>query len=73
MGAPISCGGVQVKTGNLVIGDDDGITVVPKARMVEVLAACQDTLKAEAEWHRRIKSGEVFADILDLTPKEPAP
>ena len=72
VGAPISCGGVQVKTGDLVIGDDDGITVVPKTRLTEVLGACQDTLKAEAEWDRRIKLGEKFSDILDLTPMEPA-
>lgn len=73
VGGPISCGGVQVKTGDLVIGDDDGITVVPKARMAEVLATCQETLKAEDEWDRRINAGDRFADILDLPPMEPAP
>ncbi|MDP6831870.1 MAG: RraA family protein [Alphaproteobacteria bacterium] len=73
VGGPISCGGVQVKTGDLVIGDDDGITVVPKARLAAVLAVCQETLKAEAEWDRRINAGDSFAEILDLPPMEPAP
>ena len=73
VGGPISCGGVQIKTGDLVIGDDDGITIVPKARMAEVLAACQATLQAEGEWERRIAAGEPFSDILELPPMEPAP
>ena len=73
VGAPISCGGVQVKTGDLVIGDDDGVTIVPKTRMADVLAACQEILKVEAKWERRIKAGGAFSDILDLPPMEPAP
>ncbi|MFP6748711.1 MAG: RraA family protein [Alphaproteobacteria bacterium] len=73
VGGPISCGGVGVRTGDLVIGDDDGITIVPKARMGSVLAACLETLRAEEEWERRIKAGETFAKILDLPPMQPAP
>jgi regulator of RNase E activity RraA len=73
VGGPINCGGVGVGTGDLVIGDDDGITIVPKARMGSVLAACQEILRAEAEWERRLKAGETFADILDLPPMQPAP
>ena len=63
----------MVHTGDLVIGDDDGVTVVPKARMASVLAACRETLAAEAEWERRLEAGEPFAEILDLPPMEPAP
>lgn len=73
VGGPISCGGVVVNTGDLVIGDDDGVTVVPRARMAAVMAACRAILTAEEEWVRRIESGEPFAEILDLPPMEPAP
>ena len=73
VGGPVSCGGVLVKSGDLVIGDDDGITIVPRSRVAAALAACQATLKAEAEWDRRIAAGDTFADILDLPPMEPAP
>jgi hypothetical protein len=41
--------------------------------MGSVLAACQEILRAEAEWERRLKAGETFADILDLPPMQPAP
>ena len=73
VGGPVSCGGVLVHSGDLVIGDDDGIAVVPRGQMAAVLAACQATLAAEAEWDRRIAEGEAFSDILNLPPMEPAP
>jgi len=73
VGGPVSCGGVLVKSGDLVIGDDDGITIVPRGQMAAVLEACRATLKAEAEWDRRIGAGESFAEILNLPPMEPAP
>ncbi len=73
VGGPISCGGVLVKTGDLVIGDDDGITIVPRGQMAAVLAVCRTTLTAEAEWDRRIAAGETFTEILKLPPMEPAP
>lgn len=73
VGGPVSCGGVLVNAGDLVLGDDDGVVVVPRARMATVLAACQATLAAEAEWERRIAAGEAFTRILDLPPMEPAP
>ncbi|MDP6345394.1 MAG: RraA family protein [Alphaproteobacteria bacterium] len=70
VGAPVSCGGVIVQCGDLVLGDDDGVVVVPRQRMAEVLAACQQTLAAEAEWQRRIAAGDSFRDILELPEPE---
>jgi regulator of RNase E activity RraA len=34
---PIECGGVAVNPGDIVIGDDDGIVVIPKSNEIEVL------------------------------------
>jgi len=73
VGGPVSCGGVLVNAGDLVLGDDDGVVVVPRAKMAAVLDACQATLAAEAEWDRRITAGEAFTQILDLPPMKPAP
>lgn len=33
---PISCGGVIVNPGDLVIGDEDGVTIVPRGKINEV-------------------------------------
>lgn len=53
----VSVGGVPVRPGDIVLGDDDGIVVVPLERAAEVLAAAQKHLLKEADWVRQIKSG----------------
>ena len=39
--ANVTCAGVEVAPGDLVFGDYDGVTVVPRARLVEVLEASE--------------------------------
>jgi len=46
---PIVCGGVEVCPGDLVVGDCDGVTVVPKDRIEEALAGAEKKLKYEIE------------------------
>lgn len=36
---PVTCGGVLVSRGDLLVGDDDGVVVVPVDRVPDVLAA----------------------------------
>ena len=38
--APVSCGGVVVSPGDLVIGDADGVTVVPFGKRARAIAMC---------------------------------
>lgn len=38
---PIQCGGVEVVPGDLVVGGIDGVTVVPRAKVYEVLEAAE--------------------------------
>lgn len=58
----IACGGVAVHPGDIILGDDDGVAVVPLARRDEVLAAAQDKLAEEEEALRRLAAGETLAD-----------
>ena len=37
VGLPIVCGGVSIATGDIVVGDRDGVVVVPRARIEETL------------------------------------
>jgi 4-hydroxy-4-methyl-2-oxoglutarate aldolase len=41
LNGPVRCGGVQVTPGDVVIADEEGIVVVPAARLATVLAAAQ--------------------------------
>ena len=49
---PIECGGVKVNPGDLVVGDADGVTVVPQDKIEEALAAAE---KKDAYEHERRK------------------
>jgi len=47
MNVPVSLGDVQVRPGDVVIGSDDGIVIVPKDREEEVLSVAQLVSQAE--------------------------
>lgn len=47
----VTCAGVKVAPGDLVVGDYDGVTVVPRERIEEVLAAAEK--KGDYELKRR--------------------
>jgi 4-hydroxy-4-methyl-2-oxoglutarate aldolase len=47
LGAAVSCGGVQVNAGDLVVADGDGVVVVPQGRQEQVLR--QARAKADSE------------------------
>jgi 4-hydroxy-4-methyl-2-oxoglutarate aldolase len=65
---PVQCGGVVVHPGDIVVGDDDGVVVVPKADAVRVLDKALAILKKEEDIRRRIAAGELLFDILGLGP-----
>ena len=54
---PISCGGVVVHAGDLILGDDDGVCVVPSGRAADVLVGAQRRERAEADLRRRFTAG----------------
>jgi len=47
-----------------VLGDDDGVVVVARERLAEVLARAQAKEASEAEVMRRLQEGELTLDIL---------
>ena len=53
---PISCGGAQVRPGDLVVGDADGVVVVPKAYLQAVFDEVDDIAQLEKELEKAIKT-----------------
>jgi 4-hydroxy-4-methyl-2-oxoglutarate aldolase len=44
---PISCGGVPVNPGDIIVADSDGVVVIPQAREQELLADSLEKLKKD--------------------------
>lgn len=58
---PIGCGGVAVYPGDIVVGDDEGVVVVPLHVVDELAEACEEQEKLEAFILERIQSGVKLA------------
>jgi 4-hydroxy-4-methyl-2-oxoglutarate aldolase len=61
----ISCGGVVVMPGDIILGDDDGVTVVPLDRADAILEASLSRIAYEADILEKLASG---ADVSGLFP-----
>jgi 4-hydroxy-4-methyl-2-oxoglutarate aldolase len=57
VGLPIVLGGVAVETGDIVVGDVDGVVVVPFERIDAVIARLPDIRRAEAALDAKVKGG----------------
>ncbi len=74
--APISCAGVTVASGDLIIGDADGVAVVPLARAEATLAAVRALKDREAATIAKMAQGASLADIYgvpEITVVAPEP
>lgn len=54
---PIAIGGQVVNPGDIIIGDDDGLVVIPKERAEEVLAISLKRLADEIEIRAKFEAG----------------
>lgn len=73
LGVPVVIGGVAVAQGDLVVGDDTGIVVVPRARLDEVLARALRILAVDEAVEARLRQGESFADAAAAAGYLPLP
>ena len=66
IGEEIICGGVRVRTGDWVIGDESGVAVVPQENAVEVANRAVDIMEREERLREEIKKGGTLSSILKL-------
>jgi 4-hydroxy-4-methyl-2-oxoglutarate aldolase len=65
---PIVLDQVVVNPGDIVVADDDGVTVVPLSLAAETLKAAQARAEREADNRRRYAAGELSLDLNNLRP-----
>jgi len=57
VGLPVVCGGVTVASGDVVVGDRDGVVVVPRARIEQTLDNLERVKAMEAKTLERVRGG----------------
>jgi 4-hydroxy-4-methyl-2-oxoglutarate aldolase len=65
VGLPVVVGGVAVESGDVVVGDRDGIVVVPRARLAAVLARLATVRQAEAAFEAKVTAGLAVPDWIE--------
>lgn len=63
---PVTCAGVRVNPGDIIVADEDGVAVIPKAKAPEVLKKAQELDETE---HRMLPFIEKFKSIRDAVAK----
>lgn len=66
----ISCGNVPVSQGDLVIGDRDGVVVVPSELISETLVRARERLELERRWMEQINLGVPSAVVLGIEKEQ---
>jgi 4-hydroxy-4-methyl-2-oxoglutarate aldolase len=66
---PVVCAGQIVRPGDLIVADDDGVVVVPRAAAEAVLLQSEAREAKEAQTRARLQAGEVGLDIYGMREK----
>jgi 4-hydroxy-4-methyl-2-oxoglutarate aldolase len=69
--APIQCGGVPVRPGDLVAGDDDGVVVIPREEAAAVAGRLRLIHEKEERIKKALAAGQTTVDLLGLRTKLP--
>jgi 4-hydroxy-4-methyl-2-oxoglutarate aldolase len=68
VGLPLAMGEVTVDAGDLVIGDRDGVVVVPQGQLGDVTARLELVAAKESEMHAKVAAGEIRS-LLERYPE----
>jgi 4-hydroxy-4-methyl-2-oxoglutarate aldolase len=66
---PVVCAGVIVNPGDVIVGDADGVVVVPRAAAAEVAKAAQQRVAKEEKTRERLAKGELGIEFYGLRAK----
>jgi len=72
LNVPITVGGQTVNPGDWVVGDDDGVMVLPRGQAVELANRAMDVLEKENRLRAEIEGGKTLSEVAYLQKWEKA-
>ena len=63
LNVPVRCGGILVNPGDIVLADDDGVVVLPPARIAEIVAICLPREQQGRERQQRMREGTPLGEL----------
>jgi len=69
VGGEVLCGGVTVRSGDVVVGDCDGVVGIPQEEAEEILDKALAKKKREDEMRPLLRAGGTTAELLGLVDK----
>jgi 4-hydroxy-4-methyl-2-oxoglutarate aldolase len=64
VGLPVVLGGLSINPGDIIVADNDGVVVVPRARAGDVIRQLTDVRAAEASLEAKVKAGLEVPDFI---------
>jgi 4-hydroxy-4-methyl-2-oxoglutarate aldolase len=68
VGSPTTVGGVTVSLGDWVVGDQDGVTVIPGGSVEEVIEAGRAREQKERDMFEKLRAGSTTVELLGIDP-----
>ncbi|HVT52138.1 MAG TPA: RraA family protein [Dongiaceae bacterium] len=62
---PVDCGGVKVRTGDIIFGDIDGVVVIPQECAVEVVEKAQRKITSENRTREELRQGRLLGEVYE--------
>jgi 3-hexulose-6-phosphate synthase/6-phospho-3-hexuloisomerase len=66
IGVPVTVGNIRVESGDWLLGDGDGVVVLPRAMSVEYANRGMDVLEKENRIREEIKEGSTLSTVTEL-------
>jgi 4-hydroxy-4-methyl-2-oxoglutarate aldolase len=66
IGQPLRFGDVLIAAGDAIVGDEDGLVVVPRREIASAAAACAAREAKEADMRQALRDGATTLDLLSL-------
>jgi 3-hexulose-6-phosphate synthase/6-phospho-3-hexuloisomerase len=64
--AEITCGGRTVRPGDIIVGDESGVVVIPRERGYEIARRAKEVEKTESRLREEIKRGKTLSEVANL-------